>query len=305
MVQAVFVQSLLKSKYPHITFACKGMTTTGDQILDVPLSAIGEKALFTKELEVALAEKEVDLVVHSLKDMPTTLPTGMLLTAILERHDPSDVVVMSIKNQGKTLNDLPDGSIIGTSSVRRSAQLKRAFGNLKFKDIRGNLNTRLAKLDAPESPFSAILLAYAGISRLGWCHRISEVLQPEVMLHAVGQGALGIECRADDLEIIELLKVLNHVDTELRCLAERGFMRTLEGGCSVPLGVYSEISANVLNLTGSVTSLDGFQQLKHKLSSKLAETYDEMRLQAELLGTDLAQELLRQGARKMLDAIKK
>ncbi|KAJ1566013.1 hypothetical protein HK096_004536 [Nowakowskiella sp. JEL0078] len=286
MVQTEHVVALLQKSNPEFSFQILGMTTLGDQVLDVALSKIGAKSLFTKELEVALHEKKVDLVVHSLKDLPTTLPPGMTIGAILEREDPRDAVVMSPKWAGKRLADLPVGSIIGT-----------------------NLCNRLKKLDDPEGTYDALLLAYAGLHRLGWNDRVSEILEPNTILHAVGQGALAVECRENDVQILGLLKKLNHTESRLRCTAERAFMRTLEGGCSVPLGVWTNLIDNqedsLLELRGSVTSLDGTVGFESKKSVNIPNSDYQRSLQlAETLGQELASQLLDQGAGKILDDLK-
>ncbi|KPP79113.1 hypothetical protein Z043_101333 [Scleropages formosus] len=202
------------------------MSTVGDKILDKALSKIGEKSLFTKELENALERNEVDLVVHSLKDLPTSLPPGFTIGAVLKRETPYDAVILHPKKAGLTLDTLPEGSVIGTSSLRRAAQLKRRFPHLEFKDIRGNLNTRLKKLDDHDD-YSAIILAAAGLRRLGWESRISQILTPDDCMYAVGQGALAVEARAGDEDILKMLSVLNDTDTVLRCVAERAFLRHL------------------------------------------------------------------------------
>ncbi|NXY51214.1 HEM3 deaminase, partial [Ceuthmochares aereus] len=212
------------------------MSTTGDKILDTALSKIGEKSLFTKELENALERNEVDLVVHSLKDLPTSLPPGFTIGAVCKRENPLDAVVFHPKNCGKTLSLLPEKSVIGTSSLRRAAQLKKKFPQLEFRDIRGNLNTRIKKLDERED-FSAIILAAAGLKRMGWENRIGQLLSPEDCLYAVGQGALAVEVRAKDQEILNMVSALHDADTVLCCIAERAFMKRLEGGCSVPVAV--------------------------------------------------------------------
>ncbi|KAI8853506.1 porphobilinogen deaminase, dipyromethane cofactor binding domain-containing protein [Chytridium lagenaria] len=286
MVQAHHVHALLVKAHP--------------QILDVSLSKIGSKSLFTKELEVALHEGTVDLVVHSLKDLPTTLPPGMVIGAILSREDPRDAVVMSPRWAGKRLQDLPEGSVIGTSSVRRSAQLRRRFPGLQFEDVRGNLNTRLKKLDAEDSPYAALLLAYAGLARLGWHERISEVLSPDTILHAVGQGALAIEVREQDQLTRELVKPLDDRTARLRCMAERAFMRKLEGGCSVPLGVWSELQQT----TGNVHSLDGSQHVSGD-DSILLDLSSDVFHQAEELGERLAATFVERGAAVILSEIRK
>lgn len=229
----------------------------------------------------------------------------MILAAVTEREDPRDVIIMSLANKGKILNDLKEGSVIGTSSVRRSAQLKRTFPHLKFTDIRGNLNTRLQKLDDPKSQYDAICLAYAGIHRLGWDDRISQYLGPELnILHAVGQGALGIECREGDKDTINMVKAtLNHLPSQIRCFAERSFMRALEGGCSVPLGVFTYLDENEteLTLTGSVTSLDGsIQLLATERTALTGSKLDD----ANNLGIRVADVLIKKGAKDVLNEIR-
>ncbi|KAJ3103784.1 porphobilinogen deaminase [Phlyctochytrium planicorne] len=308
MVQAKHVHALLQKHHPSIDFRINGMTTTGDQILDVSLSKIGAKSLFTKELEVALADGAVDLVVHSLKDLPTTLPPGMMVGAILEREDPRDAVVMAPRFKDKKIEELPEGSTVGTSSVRRIAQLKRRFPGLNFMDVRGNLNTRLRKLDADDSPYAALLLAHAGLIRLGWHDRVSQILPPEIILHAVGQGALGIEIRSDDTLTASIIKELDHRTTRIRCMAERAFMRKLEGGCSVPLGVWTEVKIGeggkeTLVLSGCVCSVDGKEEILENDEVELSG--DGVFEQAEALGTKLAVRLVELGAKDILDKIRK
>lgn len=237
----------------------------GDRVLNIALPKIGEKSLFTKDLEDALKTGVVDFVVHSLKDLPTTLPDGMTIGAVLEREDPHDVLVLSKKHEGKDLSSLPKDSIIGTSSLRRTAQLSRKYPHLKVLNIRGNLNTRLAKLDAPDSVFAGIILARAGIVRLGWHDRISQTITSEEILYAVGQGALAVECREDDAKILEMLQKLTCFKTLCQILGERSFLKTLGGGCSAPVAVTSlldEHTSNVesefeLKIVGGVWSLDG------------------------------------------------
>ncbi|KAI8996885.1 porphobilinogen deaminase [Pilobolus umbonatus] len=301
LVQTYHVRDMLQAKYPQYTFTIKGMTTMGDEILNKALSKIGEKALFTKELEVALEKGSVDLVVHCLKDLPTVLPPGMLLGAIMEREDPRDALVLSKKCQGYTLQTLPAGSVIGTSSLRRVAQLKRHYPHLKFIDVRGNLNTRIAKLDDENELYQGIILAVAGLVRLGKKDRISQILSPEDSLYAVSQGALGIECRANDNDTIALLEALNHDETRLVCLAERSLMRTLEGGCSVPIGVNTKLEGKKLKLHGLVSNLDGQEMVKFEDEISVdADTRDKREALAEQLGLSVANTLLKRGADKIL-----
>ncbi|KAI9295696.1 porphobilinogen deaminase [Neoconidiobolus thromboides FSU 785] len=300
LVQAEFVKGELHTLYPNLNLSLEKISTIGDKILDKALSKIGEKSLFTKELEVALKDGTVDLVVHSLKDLPTTLPPGMALGAVMEREDPHDAVVMSLKNKGLTIDKLPKGSVIGTSSVRRISQLRRNFPNLEFQDVRGNLNTRISKLDDENGPYDALILAVAGLKRLGWESRISQVLAPDLSLHAVGQGALGIECRMDDEHTLELLSKLDHRDTRLRCTAERAMMRKLEGGCSVPIGVATTFKDNKLSLRGMVASIDGKKFIEYTHEQDVSNGVDE----AEKVGEKVADELLKLGAREILDSIR-
>jgi hydroxymethylbilane synthase len=259
----------------------------------VSLSKIGDKGLFTQELEDTMLRGDSDFAVHSLKDLPTRLPEGLILGCVTEREDPADALVMHEKNKDKTLATLPEGAVIGTSSLRRLAQLRHHYPHLTFKDIRGNLNTRLRKLD--EGGYDAIILAVAGLHRMGMGDRIHEILPAEISLHAVGQGALGIECRAGDAEIIPLLSVLSHGPTTARCLAERAFLRQLEGGCQVPIGVNTALEGDSLTITGLVASLDGQRVIKDTVQGSVD--------QAEALGAQLAQSLRGQGAQAILDEI--
>ncbi|MFP4120884.1 hydroxymethylbilane synthase [Coleofasciculus sp.] len=293
LVQTYWVQEQLQKHYPDRDFEVQTMSTHGDKILDVALSKIGDKGLFTKELEVGMLNQEIDLAVHSLKDLPTALPEGLVLGCVTERENPADALVLHAKHQGKQLDTLPEGAVIGTSSLRRLAQLRYHFPHFTFKDIRGNLNTRLGKLDAGE--FDALILAAAGLKRLGMSDRIHQVIPSEISLHAVGQGALGIECRGDDSEILDVLKAIEHSPTAQRCYAERAFLRELEGGCQVPIGVNTEIKGNSLILTGMVARLDGTSLIKDTVTGEVTE--------AEALGVELAQLLRQQGAQEILDEI--
>ncbi|PSB35388.1 hydroxymethylbilane synthase [Chlorogloea sp. CCALA 695] len=293
LVQTHWVQAQLQKAYPDRTFEVHTMATQGDKILDVALAKIGDKGLFTKELEVGMLQQEIDFAVHSLKDLPTNLPNGLVLGVVTERENPADAVVFHEKYRDFQIDALPPGAVIGTSSLRRLAQLRHHYPHLTFKDIRGNLITRLAKLDSGE--FDAIILAVAGLQRLGMSDRIGQILKPEISLHAVGQGALGIECRKDDVEVLALLKAIEHAPTRDRTLAERAFLRELEGGCQVPIGVNSVIDAENLTLTGIVASVDGQQVVTGKVSGLVAEP--------ENVGIELAQLLRKQGAKEILDTI--
>jgi hydroxymethylbilane synthase len=269
------------------------MSTQGDKILDVALAKIGDKGLFTKELEVGMLDRSIDLAVHSLKDLPTNLPEGLILGCVTERVNPADALVVNSKNQDYQLDNLPEGSVIGTSSLRRLAQLRHHYPHLTFKDVRGNVNTRLAKLDAGE--YDGIILAVAGLERLGLGDRVHQVIPAEISLHAVGQGALGIECRNADPEVLEVLKVLEHAPSRDKCYAERAFLRELEGGCQVPIGVNTAIEDGILTLTGMVASLDGKRLIKDSVSGDPSH--------GEALGRDLAHKLRDAGAGEILAEI--
>lgn len=293
LVQTHWVQGELQQRFVDRKFEVHTMSTQGDKILDVALAKIGDKGLFTKELEVGMLQGDIDFAVHSLKDLPTRLPEGLILGCVTEREDPADALVAHEKHRDKQLETLPEGAVIGTSSLRRLAQLRHHYPHLTFKDIRGNLNTRLQKLDAGE--YDAIILAVAGLTRLGMADRVHQVIPSSVSLHAVGQGALGIECRTEDDEILDLLKVLEHPPTAYRCYAERAFLRQLEGGCQVPIGVNTSIDGDILTLTGMVASLDGQKLVKDVASGAVTE--------AEALGIQLAHRLREQGATEILEAI--
>jgi hydroxymethylbilane synthase len=293
LVQTYWVQEQLQKSFPDITFEVHTMSTQGDKILDVALAKIGDKGLFTKELELGMINNEIDFAVHSLKDLPTRLPEGLVLAAVTERENPADALVVHEKYKDRQIDTLPEGAVIGTSSLRRLAQLRHRFPHYTFKDVRGNLNTRMAKLDAGE--YDALILAVAGLERLGMGDRVHQIIPKEISLHAVGQGALGIECRAEDAELISLLKAIEHPETRDRCLAERAFLRELEGGCQVPIGVNTEIRGSILTLAGIVASVDGQKLVQDTVSG---ETTD-----AEKLGTELAQRLRDQGAQEILDEI--
>ncbi|XP_072774332.1 porphobilinogen deaminase isoform X3 [Taeniopygia guttata] len=293
-IQTDSVVTMLRELYPDLHFEIVAMSTTGDKILDTALSKIGEKSLFTKELENALERNE--------------------------RENPLDAVVFHPKNCGKTLSLLPEKSVIGTSSLRRAAQLKKKFPHLEFRDIRGNLNTRLKKLDEKED-FSAIILAAAGLKRMGWENRIGQLLSPEDCLYAVGQGALAVEVRAKDQEILNMVSALHDADTVLCCIAERAFMKRLEGGCSVPVAVNTLLKDGQLYLTGAVYSLDGSDSLKETMQTGVSYPHQnedgpnddvqhvgitaknvpgQAQEAAENLGVELASLLLSKGAKHIL-----
>ncbi|EAT37721.1 AAEL010321-PA [Aedes aegypti] len=268
LIQTKHVIACLQKLNPDVQYEIHTMTTVGDRVLNKSLPKIGEKSLFTKDLEDALRNGGVDFVVHSLKDLPTSLPIGMAIGAVLEREDPRDALVLNEKFRGKTLSTLPKGSVIGTSSLRRSAQLARLHPHLVVCDIRGNLNTRLAKLDAEGSKFAGIVLAQAGLVRMGWEKRIDQVIEPSEILYAVGQGALAVECRSNDEYILNMLSKLCHLETQCKILVERSFLKTLGGGCSAPVAVCTSLKrkhdskSNYLNIQGAVWSLDGKTEIR-------------------------------------------
>ena len=293
MVQTLWVKDQLEKNIPNLEVSIEAMATQGDKILDVALAKIGDKGLFTKELEAQMLVGQADIAVHSLKDLPTNLPEGLKLGCITKREDPADALVVNEKNNSYKLETLPEGSVVGTSSLRRLAQLRNKYPYLNFKDIRGNVITRIEKLDAGE--FDCIILAVAGLRRLGFESRIHQIIPNEISLHAVGQGALGIECKSDDKKVLEIINVLEDKPTSQRCLAERAFLRELEGGCQVPIGVNSSIKNEQLHLTGMVASLDGERLIKDHNVGNINDP--------EQVGKGLAKKLKLQGADKILSEI--
>jgi len=310
-VQTNIVVDTLTSLHTSQDFTTSFMTTEGDKNQSQALYLLGGKSLWTKELEVALLNGEVDMLVHSLKDVPTVLPPGCELGAILEREDPSDCLVVKKGLPYKSLQELPDGSVVGTSSVRRVAQLKRAFPKLVFQSARGNLKTRLAKLDAPTGPYTALILAKAGLVRLDFDDRVTCAVTSPVLYHAVGQGALGVEIRSNDPWTRELAASLTHWRTEWMCRAERAMLRVLEGGCSVPVGVETSLvplrglggkerERSMLTLCAAVTGLTGEQHVEHTYSVEI-ESAEE----AEAAGEWVAKVLIDNGAAEILENIGK
>lgn len=290
MWQAEYVKAELLRHHPQLTVELVPMSTQGDKILDTPLAKIGGKGLFVKELEQAMLDGLADIAVHSMKDVPVEFPNGLMLHTICPRENPQDAFV---SNQFTCLDELPHGAVVGTSSLRRQCQLKALRPDLTVRDLRGNVNTRLAKLDNGE--YAAIILAAAGLIRLGFQQRIASLLSVETSLPANGQGAVGIECRSDDFAVQQLLKPLEHSETRSCVLAERAMNRKLQGGCQVPIGAYAEIEGDTLWLRGLVGSLDGSEIIRHQLKGPVAE--------AEQLGTELAEYLLQQGADRILQAV--
>jgi hydroxymethylbilane synthase len=288
--QTNWVKARLETHHAHLQVEVKIISTKGDRVLDVSLPKLGEqgKGLFTKELEDAMFADDIDLAVHSLKDLPTELPAGLCLGAICEREDVRDALVA---RQGiSSFTELPEGARVGTSSLRREAQLRAARPDLHILPIRGNVDTRLRKLDAGE--YDAIILAAAGLRRLDYGNRITEYLNAEVMLSAVGQGALGIESREDDKRVNDLLKALDHTPTRLACLAERAFLKGLGGGCLVPIAAYCKAEADRLHMDGLVARPDGSEIMRGTLHARLEE--------AEMLGQRLAEDFLQRGAKRLL-----
>ncbi len=293
MVQTNWVKAELEKAHPGLTITVEAMATQGDKILDVALAKIGDKGLFTKELEAQMLVGRAEIAVHSLKDLPTNLPEGLMLGCITEREDPADALVVNAKNANHKLDTLPEGAVVGTSSLRRLAQLRHHYPHLSFRDVRGNVITRLEKLDSGD--YDCLILAAAGLERLGFGNRIHQIIPGDISLHAVGQGALGIECVEDKPEVLEIIKVLEHTTTSRRCLAERAFLRELEGGCQVPIGVNSQISNEELTLTGMVASLDGKRLIRDQASGSAADP--------ESIGIELAGKLKQQGAGAILKEI--
>lgn len=291
--QAEFVRATLSAIHPNIAVVVKTIKTFGDAVQNVSLTEIGGRGVFTKELETALLEKQIDLAVHSLKDLPTILPESLQLAAVMKREDTRDALILrqDLNNNLTSIKDLPQNAVIGTSSLRRASQLKHWRPDLQIKDVRGNVDTRLKKLDACD--YDAILLAVAGLKRLNFESRISVHLDLEEMLPQVGQGALGIETRKDDAETNDFVASLNHVETALAVAAERAFLRGLGGGCQFPIAAYAKIENDLLNLKGLVATPDGAQILRDKLVGKKES--------AVQLGEQLAQNLLAQGAQDLID----
>lgn len=285
--QAEFVKAQLERHHRGITVELVTMTTKGDIILDTPLAKVGGKGLFVKELEQAMLDGRADIAVHSMKDVPVEFPEGLELHTICEREDPRDAFV---SNTFDNIDSLPAGAVVGTSSLRRQCQLKEQRPDLEVRDLRGNVNTRLAKLD--DGQYDAIILAAAGLIRLHMPERIRSYISAEQSLPANGQGAVGIECRSDDTAIKALLAPLEHRETRIRVDAERAMNRRLQGGCQVPIGAYAELNEDHVYLRGLVGSVDGQQILRAEITGPASE--------AEQLGISLADDLLAQGAGSIL-----
>lgn len=285
--QAHYVKEQLEQLHPHIDVELVPMTTKGDVLLDTPLAKIGGKGLFIKELEQAMLEGRADIAVHSMKDVPVEFPEGLGLTVICEREDPRDAFV---SNNYTHLEQLPAGAVVGTASLRRECQIRARYPHLAVKVLRGNVQTRLRKLDDGE--YDAIILAAAGLKRLELDARIAGLMSPEDSLPANGQGAVGIECRLDDAELLQLLAPLDHHDTRLRVEAERAMNRGLQGGCQVPIGSYAELQGDQLWLRGLVGRPDGSQVIYEEMTGPAS--------QGQEMGAEMAKRLLARGADKIL-----
>ena len=285
--QAEFVKAELERFHADVRVELVPMSTQGDIILDTPLAKIGGKGLFVKELEQAMLDGRADIAVHSMKDVPVEFPQGLALHTICEREDPRDAFV---SNNFANLSELPQGAIVGTSSLRRQCQIKALRPDLDIRDLRGNVNTRLGKLD--DGQYDAIILAAAGLIRLEMESRIADYIEPEVSLPANGQGAVGIECRIDDEVTKALLAPLEHTQTRIRVNAERSMNRYLEGGCQVPIGAYALVDGEQVHLRGLVGAVDGSEILRDEVTGHVND--------AEKLGIELAKKLLAQGADKIL-----
>lgn len=291
LYQANKVKEELEKNIPGKVFEIKIIKTKGDKILDVALSKIGDKGLFTKELETSLLDGETDLAVHSLKDIPTELPKGLVLGGVLERAESCDALV---SKNGKTLQQLDDTDVIATSSLRRKAQLLHLNPNLKIVDIRGNVDTRLQKMQ--DGYCTAMVMASAGLQRLGYHDRITEIIDPELIIPAVSQGTIAIEIRENDSVVKALIDRINHLSTFLAVKAERVFLRALEGGCQVPIGCYSRIKGDKYEITGFVSDLDGSQMLKGSMEGNLAD--------AKEIARTLAEDFCQKGALEIIQKIR-
>lgn len=306
--QAEWISSELLKLNPDLTIELNKIKTTGDKILDVPLAKVGGKGLFVKEIEEAILRGKADLAVHSMKDVPTDFPKGLHLPVICKREDPRDVFISQVQDSKfkvQNFKDLPKGAIVGTSSLRRSCQLLNIRSDLKIVQLRGNLDTRIRKLD--EGRFDAIILAAAGVKRLGWAKRITEIIEPEISLPAIGQGAIGIECRIDNKFMNNLIAPLNHKETSICVRAERSYLKKLEGGCQVPIAAHARIvqksEQNTLRVTrytslvmdGLIGSVSGDRIIRGHIEGNPED--------AETIGAKLAEDLLSRGAREILDEV--
>ena len=285
--QANWVRNSLLKNFPELTVTIVKITTSGDRFLDAPLSTVGGKGLFTKEIEEALLDHRVDIAVHSMKDVPAILPEGLSIDVITEREDPRDVL---ISKGNIALRDLPQGARVGTSSLRRQAQLLRFRPDLKIASLRGNVGTRVNKLN--NNYLDAIVLAAAGVKRLQWEDKISEYIEPEICLPAIGQGALGLEIRTNDKKIFHHINSFDHPKTHTALIAERALLKKMQGGCQIPIAAFGEVSEKNIKLTAIVSSIDGKRFIKEFDIASLNK--------AEQLGLDIAEKLLSNGADKII-----
>lgn len=290
--QTEFVRRKLSSVFPDVEFEIKIIKTKGDKILDSPLSKIGDKGIFTREIEIELLNGSIDIAVHSLKDLPTKLPDGLTIGAVTEREDVRDVLIS--KNNLK-LDELPENAVIATGSLRRRAQILHFRPDFQFVDLRGNIDTRFRKFD--ESNWDAMILAFAGVSRMNYTDRISQVIPTDLILPAVGQGAIAVEAREDRHEILQMLEKINHKETELATKAERALLRRLEGGCQIPIGAFAYISNGKIKLSAMVSNLDGTFMVRDSIEG-------DANGDVEKIGFELAERLLEQGGAKILEEIK-
>ncbi|KAN0081041.1 Porphobilinogen deaminase, dipyromethane cofactor binding domain containing protein [Elaphomyces granulatus] len=307
LLQTDIVLDALKKAWPEHQFTVQSKDTVGDRNTTIALREFTSKNLWTQELEDLLISGDLDLIAHSLKDVPTLLPSNCTLGAVMEREDPRDVLVMKQGLSPSTLSELPPGSVVGTSSIRRSAQLALKYPHLKVMDVRGNIGTRLSKLDAEDGPFTCLILAAAGLLRLDLQGRISQYLDSKHggMLHAVGQGAIGVEIRKNDSVVAEMLNKIGHMQTTLACMAERSLLRTLEGGCSAPLGVETEWihepnGRSRLRMRSIVVSVDGSESAEVEVDGDV-----DSLTAAEAFGVEVAKQLVTEGAGAILEVIRR
>ncbi len=287
--QANWVKAELEARYPDMEVTLTKIKTLGDKILDVPLAQVGGKGLFVKEIEEAMLRGEIDIAVHSMKDVPTEFPPGLGLVCITKREDPRDALI----SHGVKFADLPQGAKIGTSALRRQAQLLKLRPDLEMVIIRGNVESRIKKLTSEN--LDAVILAAAGLKRLGFTDSVTEYLDTNLSLPAIGQGALGIECRLDDAPLRETIAFFNHPETDYAVRAERALLKRCEGGCQVPIAAFGEVTGDQLTLTGFVASVDGARSLKENITGPVAA--------CENLGIELAERLLRNGAKEILEEV--
>ncbi len=291
--QTEFVRRKLSDVFPDVEIEVKVIKTKGDKILDSPLSKIGDKGIFTREIEIELLNREIDIAVHSLKDLPTKLPEGLIIGAVTEREDVRDVL---ISKDNLKLAELPKEAVIATGSLRRRAQLLHFRSDFKFVDLRGNIDTRFRKFD--ESNWDAMVLAFAGVRRMNYEGRIAELISTDIVLPAVGQGAIAIEVREDDVKILDLVRRINHIETELATRSERALLRRLEGGCQVPIGAFAVVNDGKIKISAMISNFDGTFFVRDSIEGFVSNDVEE-------LGFELAEKLLEQGGARILEEIKR